>query len=240
MKEAKHTPAPWQILPEECDRPYIRIRGIALGTRYKIANVLTPNHDGVHPREAQETRANARRIVACVNACEGIEDPENVVPQLRRANDRVLQLEPLRLQRDELLQALKALTSASDVVAYGAAFHAAAAKLRAAGYTVVNPAELHQTEPGNWLACMWTDLAAMAAARPDGIATLDGWPGSKGGRVEVHLGWGLRLPVRRVADRVRIAPTDPQAAADHPPASPWAHALASVIAHTTPATPPQP
>jgi hypothetical protein len=41
--------------------------------------------------------ANARRLVACWNACEGIEDPENVIPQLRRANDLVQQLEPLRI-----------------------------------------------------------------------------------------------------------------------------------------------
>lgn len=51
--------------------------------------------------------ANARRLVACWNACEGIEDPENVIPQLRRANDLVQQLEPLRIQRDELLAALR-------------------------------------------------------------------------------------------------------------------------------------
>ena len=51
--------------------------------------------------------ANARRLAACWNACEGIEDPENVIPQLRRANDLVQQLEPLRIQRDELLAALR-------------------------------------------------------------------------------------------------------------------------------------
>jgi hypothetical protein len=53
------------------------------------------------------SEANARRLVACWNACEGIEDPENVIPQLRRANDLVQQLEPLRIQRDELLAALR-------------------------------------------------------------------------------------------------------------------------------------
>ena len=53
------------------------------------------------------SQANARRLVACWNACEGIEDPENVIPQLRRANDLVQQLEPLRIQRDELLAALR-------------------------------------------------------------------------------------------------------------------------------------
>ena len=60
----KHTPGPWSVLPEECDRPYIRIRGTIAGGRYKVANVLTPVYEGVHEREAQETRANARLIAA--------------------------------------------------------------------------------------------------------------------------------------------------------------------------------
>lgn len=76
----KHTAEPWVILPEECDKPYIRIRGTILGGRYKIANVITPVYEGVHEREADETRENARRIVACVNACKGLStsDLENI------------------------------------------------------------------------------------------------------------------------------------------------------------------
>lgn len=60
----KHTPGPWKVLPEECDRPYVRVRGTVLGERYKVANVVTPVYDGVHGREAEETRANARLIAA--------------------------------------------------------------------------------------------------------------------------------------------------------------------------------
>lgn len=59
-----HTPGPWRALSEECDKPYIRIRGTKLGGRYKVANVLTPVYDGVHQREAEETRANASLIAA--------------------------------------------------------------------------------------------------------------------------------------------------------------------------------
>lgn len=59
-----HTSGSWEIKPEECDRAYIRIRGTALGGRYKIANVLTPIYEGSHHREAEETRANARLIAA--------------------------------------------------------------------------------------------------------------------------------------------------------------------------------
>lgn len=68
-----HTKGSWQVLPEECDKPYIRIRGTALGGRYKIANVLTPVYDGVAAREAQETRANARLIAASPTMYEYIE-----------------------------------------------------------------------------------------------------------------------------------------------------------------------
>lgn len=60
----KHTPGPWQILPEEADKDYIRIRGTVLGGRYKVANVPTPTYEGVPPREVEETRANARLIAA--------------------------------------------------------------------------------------------------------------------------------------------------------------------------------
>lgn len=60
----KYTPQPWIILPEEVDKDYIRVRGTQMGSRYKIANVITPAYPGVHEREAEETRANARLIAA--------------------------------------------------------------------------------------------------------------------------------------------------------------------------------
>lgn len=61
---AKHTPGPWHVLPEEVDKPYIRVRGTIPGSRYKVANVETPTYEGVHAREAAETRANAALIAA--------------------------------------------------------------------------------------------------------------------------------------------------------------------------------
>ena len=63
-KKLTHTKGPWLMLAEECDKPYIRVRGTALGRRYKIANVLTPIYEGVAPNEAEETRKNARLIAA--------------------------------------------------------------------------------------------------------------------------------------------------------------------------------
>lgn len=70
---SKHTPGPWQTLAEEFDRPYIRVRGTQVGWRYKIANVLTPVYEGVHSKEADETRANASLIAAAPDLLEALE-----------------------------------------------------------------------------------------------------------------------------------------------------------------------
>ena len=73
MSGFKGTPGPWQVLPEEVDKPYIRIRGTIIGHRYKVANVLTPVYENVHAREADETRANAKLIVAAPELLEALE-----------------------------------------------------------------------------------------------------------------------------------------------------------------------
>lgn len=73
MIKHKFTKAPWTVLPEEVDRNYIRIRGTRLGERYKIANVITPVYENVHPREAEETRANATLIATAPELLEALE-----------------------------------------------------------------------------------------------------------------------------------------------------------------------
>ena len=73
MTQFEGTPGPWEIKPEEVDRPYIRIRGTQLGGRFKVANVLSPDYDGVHHREADETRANARLIAAAPELLEALQ-----------------------------------------------------------------------------------------------------------------------------------------------------------------------
>lgn len=74
MGEFKGTPGPWEIKPEEVDKHYIRIRGTQLGGRYKVANVLTPFYEGVHEREAKETRANAQLIAAAPELLKELQD----------------------------------------------------------------------------------------------------------------------------------------------------------------------
>ena len=51
-----------------------------------------------HPGEQDMAQANARRIVACVNACAGMGDPTAEIAELKR-------------QRDELLAALEAFSN---------------------------------------------------------------------------------------------------------------------------------
>jgi len=58
----KASPGPWDALPEEVGKAYIRIRGTVLGARYKIANVICPTYDGLPDREIEETRNNADLI----------------------------------------------------------------------------------------------------------------------------------------------------------------------------------
>lgn len=82
-----HTPEPWK---------YIDILGaceIYAGQRQVLRYAHSPD---------AENKANARRIVACVNACAGIdikylESPDNLATHARK----------MMLQRDELLAALK-------------------------------------------------------------------------------------------------------------------------------------
>lgn len=64
------------------------------------------------------------------------------------------------------------------------AFNAEAARLRALGYEVVNPAELNPSEPC-WKACMRKDIAALMDC--DWIAMLPNWQMSRGATEEHRL-----------------------------------------------------
>ena len=71
------------------------------------------------------------------------------------------------------------------------AFHAEAARLRALGYTVENPAENNAPPCGTWLG--WMRLALAQLIRCDTIALLDGFSDSRGARIEASLGVHLGL-----------------------------------------------
>lgn len=78
------------------------------------------------------------------------------------------------------------------------AFHAAAAELRAAGYEVVNPAELDESEPitdpdgpGAWERYMRRDIPHLCKC--DAVALLPGWTESQGAQLESLIANGLGM-----------------------------------------------
>lgn len=87
-------------------------------------------------------------------------------------------------------------------------FHAEAARLRALGYEVVNPAELNNEDPNavfstteeytaHWQKCMRVDIAQLLQC--DSVALLDGWTSSKGARLEQHVAYELGMAPRLAA-----------------------------------------
>lgn len=81
-------------------------------------------------------------------------------------------------------------------------FHAEAARLRALGYEVINPAEINcGTPPGPdaayaerrawWIKCMKVDITQLMTC--DGVALLPNWKASKGAVIEVQLADDLEM-----------------------------------------------
>ena len=103
MNEIKHTPEPWLRDDRsglECDVRAASGRKVALC--WGLASNNARNYDKKYKAECD---ANARRIVACVNACRGIDDEllaDDCIRKTREDRDELLK------QRDELLEALKA------------------------------------------------------------------------------------------------------------------------------------
>lgn len=95
-----HTKEPWSLGEEDRhgDTP------INAADWRSLALVVTHMHGGED--QCPEGLANARRIVACVNACAGIPtDTLELVPSFERAGIKTIR--EIEQQRDELLSALK-------------------------------------------------------------------------------------------------------------------------------------
>lgn len=73
------------------------------------------------------------------------------------------------------------------------AFHTAAGQLRAAGYEVINPAEINPDPSTPWTACMRADIAQLVTC--DAIYLLPGWERSRGAHVEFTLARSLEMEV---------------------------------------------
>jgi len=86
------------------------------------------------------------------------------------------------------------------------AFHEAARLLRAAGYTVTNPAELDEQDAGKtltWEQYMRRDIKVLMDC--DGVALLDGWEESRGACMEADIALQLSMQVEPLADWLRKA-----------------------------------
>lgn len=83
------------------------------------------------------------------------------------------------------------------------AFNAAAARLRALGHTVHNPAENPAPACGTWLGYMRMSLRQIADT--DAIVVLPGWADSKGALIEYGLAYDLGLPIFNYLQLGRLA-----------------------------------
>lgn len=73
------------------------------------------------------------------------------------------------------------------------AFNLAADRLRAAGFTVLNPAD-NKAPNDNPTWADWMRLALAQLVQADGIALLTGWSSSPGARIEERLACDLGMP----------------------------------------------
>lgn len=76
-------------------------------------------------------------------------------------------------------------------------FNQTTAEMRAAGYTVVNPAEINPDPKADWKDCMRADIRALMDCR--GIVLLPGWENSRGARLELANAEALQFKVLTIA-----------------------------------------
>jgi regulator of RNase E activity RraB len=79
--KTKHTPGTWRVILTGPRRSEISTPG----NPYVLATVYEDNSN-------ENARDNAERIVACVNACAGIEDPAAYIEAMRRELRRLVDL----------------------------------------------------------------------------------------------------------------------------------------------------
>ncbi|BBP95948.1 hypothetical protein BSFA1_10770 [Burkholderia sp. SFA1] len=83
------------------------------------------------------------------------------------------------------------------------AFHAEAARLRAMGFEIVNPAEIDVGPNPDWLTAMRADIKQLVDC--DGVVLLPGADESPGARLEQAIARGLGLRVMQARHIVGLA-----------------------------------
>ena len=103
---SKHTPEPWKISHDDSDEEWSVITNNSGSIVANVNGRTGPELVGDMPVDrVMPAEDNARRIVACVNACTGIrtEALEHRAHMLKAHDDTIAEL---NRQRDELLDAL--------------------------------------------------------------------------------------------------------------------------------------
>ena len=78
------------------------------------------------------------------------------------------------------------------------AFHATAAKLRAAGYEVVNSAEVNPDSSLSWQQCLREDIKHLCDC--EALALMPGWQNSQGAHLEMHIAHRLGIKIHLVEE----------------------------------------
>ncbi len=113
---SKHTSGPWMTLPDEADKPYVRIRGSVAGSRFKIANVLKPIYKDPPEWEEEETRANVRLIEAAPDLLAAVEGLKQII-ELAAAGKDDKQFVYLESRRGTFIKVTDALIAAEQAIA---------------------------------------------------------------------------------------------------------------------------
>lgn len=100
-----HTPEPWAIDPD--DRPGMEWNNHIVPANSPGRTICFMSHDGTE--ENVECQANARRIVACVNACAGL--PQDALDGGWTSAGMSAYAKSLEVLRDDLLAALDFYTN---------------------------------------------------------------------------------------------------------------------------------
>lgn len=132
MTAAKHTPGPWVLHEIESDTGNFKHLVPAAEICGEVVSLLTAVEHNGQIFAAVYSKNDARRIVACVNACEGLntdalEGNDNMATFARR----------MLLQRDELLTALELIKHATAPSHDDGAYHENAYELASAAIAKV-------------------------------------------------------------------------------------------------------
>jgi len=104
MSEFKHTPEPWRLYGELVNTT----TGVTIRQDDNFKKIICDLYAyGFYNVTIEEQQANAERIVACVNACAGIENPKKLKNSHREYLLTRSLLREAEKQRDLLLEVLK-------------------------------------------------------------------------------------------------------------------------------------